>query len=85
MNIKTKNKFLIILSIFLVLASTIIPNYVKAVNIGDDIKFIGYGTVPLHLQGKSLNGGYYSTHLVGYYEDGVFYPAYCLNRERVRS
>lgn len=82
MDIKKKNKYLIILSIILILIGSIIPNYCNAINLQEDISFTGYGTVPLHLQAYSLNGGYISTHLVGYYDNGTFYPAYCMNLRR---
>ena len=82
MNKKVKNKCLIIMSIFLILVSSIIPNFANAINLKEDLTLRGYGSVPYHLKSKALGGGYVSTHLVGYYEKGNFYPAYCMNVER---
>ena len=33
------------------------------------------------MRSKEYDGNYISTHLVGYYDNGTFYPAYCMNRE----
>lgn len=69
MNLKLYNKYLIIMLIFLILISAIIPNYINAYNIGDDLKLQGYGTVPYHLRNAENDGYYVSTHLVGYYDN----------------
>lgn len=72
MKLKFKKKYLIIMSIFLILISAIIPNFIKASSIydfGNDVTLRGYGTVPYHLRNKANDGYFVSTHLVGYYDE----------------
>lgn len=69
MNLKLEKKYLIIMSVFFLLISVIMPNYINAVKIGDDLKLQGYGTVPYHLRNAEYDGNFVSTHLVGYYSD----------------
>ena len=78
---KLQKKFIIILLITMTMINTIIP-LVKAYSMGDDIVLKGYGTVPYHLRNAKYDGNYVSTHLVGYYDNGTFYPAYCMNVDR---
>lgn len=78
---KKKNKFLV--TVFIVLIITNIVNPISrslAYNIGNDINLTGYGSVECHVR-NGENGDYaITTDLVGYYDNGNFYPAYCLNR-----
>lgn len=78
---KIKNKMLAILFIAFIMINSLLP-IVNAVscNMGEDINLRGYGSVECHVR-NSESGDYpVSTDLVGYYDNGVFYPAYCLNR-----
>ena len=79
---KLNKKNLIILLLIMILANYLIPVISKAYSMGEDIVLKGYGTVPYHLRNAKYNGNYVSTHLVGYYDNGTFYPAYCMNVDR---
>ncbi len=73
MKSKIKNKYIIIISVFLMLISVIIPNFIQAsYDFGTDITLKGYGTVPYHLRNKANDGYFVSTHLVGYYDERYF-------------
>lgn len=76
-----KNKFLWLIFITLVLVSSVNTRVnAGTYNIGNDINLTGYGSVECHVRNRE-NGDYaITTDLVGYYDNGVFYPAYCLNR-----
>lgn len=80
-------KFLIIMLIVLLLVNSIIPIATAATcNIGSDIQLKGYGSVENHVRNSESGDYAISTDLVGYYDaNGVFYPAYCLNRDKSRS
>lgn len=78
---KLQRKIMIILLIAMTLVNAIIP-LVNAYSMGQDIVLKGYGTVPYHLRNAKYDGNYVSTHLVGYYDNGTFYPAYCMNVDR---
>ncbi len=75
MKLKSNKKYLIIMSIFLILITAIIPNFINAFNIGDDLKLQGYGTVPYHLRNAENDGYFVSTHLVGYYSGRNILPS----------
>ena len=78
---KTKNKLLTVTLMIIILINTVIPiaNAVTC-SIGKDIRLQGYGSVECHVRNKE-NGDYaITTDLVGYYNGGKFFPAYCLNR-----
>ena len=51
-------------------------------NLGSDISLTGYGSVANHVRNSESGDYAISTDLVGYYDNGVFYPAYCLNRDK---
>lgn len=80
---KTKNKFLVIILIVLTIINCIYPiaNAVTC-NLGSDISLTGYGSVANHVRNSESGDYAISTDLVGYYDNGVFYPAYCLNRDK---
>lgn len=80
---KKKNKILIILLVIMLLSNTFIPcisiaNY----ELGSDIVLRGYGSVEQHLRNRESGDYMVTTDLVGYYDNGIFYPAYCLNRDK---
>ena len=82
---KTKSKkiFLktnVLLIIFMILLSNFMPliSNVKALSIGEKVNLVSLGECPHDL---GVNNGYVVTTLVGYYRDGEFYPAYCLNKD----
>ena len=80
---KIKNIYLktnALLIIFMLILSNFMPfiSSVKALNIGEKVNLVSLGECPHDL---GVNNGYVVTELVGYYRDGEFYPAYCLNRE----
>ncbi len=86
--IKNINKKIIaILLLIVTVLSNIIPiiqleSYANNDNIGESINITSKGTVPYHLKSHGVGSdGYVITHLAGYYDDGKFYPAYCMNRE----
>ena len=80
---KSKSKVLATILLAIVIMTNILPAGVSlAANIGDSIGLTSIGTVPYHLRSSSLGGNYIITHLAGYYENGNFYPAYCLNVDR---
>ena len=80
---KTKNIYLktnVLLIIFMLILSNFMPfiSSVKALNIGEKVNLISLGECSHDL---GVNNGYVVTTLVGYYRDGEFYPAYCLNKD----
>ncbi len=80
---KTKNIYLktnVLLIIFMLILSNFMPfiSSVKALNVGEKVNLISLGECPHDL---GVNNGYVVTTLVGYYRDGEFYPAYCLNKD----
>lgn len=82
-NIKSKNIFLktnILLIVFMLIFSNFMPlmSSVKALSIGEKVNLVSLGECPHDL---GVNNGYVVTEHVGYYRDGNFYPAYCLNRD----
>ena len=80
---KSKSKILATILLTIVIMTNILPAGVSlAANIGDSIGLTSIGTVPYHLRSSSLGGNYIITHLAGYYENGNFYPAYCLNVDK---
>ena len=80
---KSKSKILATILLTIVIMTSILPTGASlAANIGDSIGLTSIGTVPYHLRSSSLGGNYIITHLAGYYENGNFYPAYCLNVDR---
>ena len=53
-------------------------------SIGTTLDIISVGKIPYHLKSHRVgNKGYVLTHLVGYYDNGTFYPAFCMNKDRL--
>lgn len=78
---KTRKRSLSAMLIVIILINIICPiTKAETCSLGNDIQLRGYGSVECHVR-NSENGDYaIVTDLVGYYENGKFYPAYCLNR-----
>jgi hypothetical protein len=80
-------KIVATLLLTLMLLSNIIPIIpllkslaVNDKNMGDVLNIVSIGSVPYHLKSHGVaSGGYVITHLAGYYDNGNFYPAYCMN------
>lgn len=81
---KSKKKILATIMLVLMLITNILPICKSfAVQVGDNVTLVGIGTVPHHLKNKAISGdGYVNVHVVGYYDNGQFYPAYCMNQDR---
>ena len=83
-------KIVAILLLILIILSNIIPILPSikslAVNnhhIGENVNITSIGTVAYHLKSHNVSkGSYVITHLAGYYDNGTFYPAYCMQRDR---
>lgn len=82
---KTKRKNIhfkinVLLMLFILIVSNFMPliSNVKALSVGEKVNLVSLGECSHDL---GVNNGYVVTELVGYYRDGEFYPAYCLNRE----
>ena len=53
-------------------------------DIGKNLDIVNTGTIPYHLKSYGVaSKGYVITQVVGYYDNGNFYPAFCMNRDRV--
>lgn len=78
------NKIISIILLAIMFITSILPICKSlAVQVGDNVTLMGIGTVPHHLKNKAISGnGYVNTHMVGYYENGQFHPAYCMNEDR---
>lgn len=71
---------IMLMAIMLILSNFMpILSNVKAANVGEKINLVSLGECPHDL---GVNNGYVVTEKVGYYQNGEFYPAYCLNREQ---
>lgn len=70
----------VLLILFTLIFSNFMPliSNVKALNVGEKVNLVSLGECPHDL---GVNNGYVVTEVVGYYRDGEFYPAYCLDRE----
>ena len=79
--VKSKQKIMATFLLVLVILTNVLPVGVSfAANQGDSVGITSVGRVPYHLKSHALpSGGYVKTSLAGYYENGNFYPAYCLN------
>lgn len=83
-----KKKFIAVLLLILTILSNIIPiipSISFAANnncLGTTMNIVSIGSVPYHLKSHGVSsGGYVITHLAGYYDNGTFYPAYCMQRD----
>lgn len=83
---KLIKKTFCIFSLIMMLLSTILPSFssVFAASIGDTVEIVNLGETEKHVMYKFDNGvyKYVKTHVVGYYENGIFRPAYCLEVEK---
>ena len=86
MKTKINKKIISILILMITLISNIIsifPINSLAVDVGSDVAIQSIGNVEYHLRNRSLPPvDYVMTPLAGYYENGTFYPAYCLQSDR---
>lgn len=75
-----------IFSLILILFSTLFSAFsqVQAVNIGEKVEIINRGECDKHVKYRFDNGvyAYITTHYVGFYENGNFRPAYCLEKDK---
>lgn len=81
-------KFIAVLLLILTILSNIIPiipfiSFAANNNdLGTTLNIVSIGSVPYHLKSHAVStGGYVITHLAGYYDNGTFYPAYCMQRD----
>lgn len=83
---KLIKKVFCIFSLITILLTTLLSSFsqVFAVNVGDKVEIVNLGECEKHVKYKFDNGvlAYVKTHYVGYYENGIFRPAYCLNIEK---
>ena len=83
---KVMKKIFCIFSLITMLLSTLLPNFsqVFAANVGDVVEIVNLGESEKHVMYKFDDGVYklVKTHVVGYYENGVFRPAYCLEKDK---
>ena len=88
---KFKKKIVATMLLLLTLLSNILPIFPMAKslavnnnNIGTTLDLVNLGEVPYHLKNHGVaSGGYVKTYTVGYYDNGNFYPAFCMNSDRV--
>ena len=83
---KVMKKIFCIFSLITMLLSTLLPNFsqVLAANVGDVVEIVNLGESEKHVKYLFDTGvyAYVKTHVVGYYENGVFRPAYCLEKDK---
>ena len=80
---KILQKILVILLIAIIFISYT-SNIIKAAYEITEANIVQIGTAPQHLKYYNETKGMYTyaiCHIVGYYDNGKFYPAYCLNRD----
>lgn len=73
-------------SLIAVLFTTIFSSFyqAQAVDIGQKVEIVNLGECDRHVKYR-FDDGIYShiiTHYVGYYEKGIFHPAYCLDKDK---
>ena len=83
--IKLKKIIAIVMLILLFFSS--FRSIVYGAVMNDRVNIVKIGECDYTLQYKATNGGwsYVTCTVVGYYENGKYYPAYCLNRGNPRS
>lgn len=83
---KLIKKVFCIFSLITIMLTTLLSSFsqVFAVNVGDKVEIVNLGECEKHVKYRFDNGvwAYVKTHYVGYYENGIFRPAYCLNVEK---
>lgn len=81
---KFNKKIVAMFLLILTLLSNIIPTITFAYHthdIGTVLDIVCVGSVEYHLKSYGVpSRGYVKTSLAGYYDNGTFYPAYCLDR-----
>ena len=79
---KQATKIFSVFSLILLLFTTLFSNFsqVQAVEVGQKVEIVNLGECDRNVKYRQDNGvySYIITHYVGYYENGVFHPAYCL-------
>ena len=79
---KQVTKIFSVFSLILLLFTTLFSNFsrVQAVEVGQKVEIVNLGECDRNVKYRQDNGvySYIITHYVGYYENGVFHPAYCL-------
>ena len=86
-----RKKIIATMLLVLTMLSNLLPIFpmVKslAVNnndIGTTLDIVNLGTIPYHLKSHGVaSDGYVISQTVGYYDNGNFYPAYCMQSDRV--
>lgn len=83
---KVMKKIFCIFSLITMILSTLLPNFsqVFAANVGDVVEIVNLGESEKHVKYLFDTGvyAYVKTHVVGYYENGAFRPAYCLEKDK---
>ena len=88
---KFRKKIIATVLLILTMLSNVLPIFPMvqslAVNnndIGTQLDIVKIADVPYHLKSYGVpSHGYVITQAVGYYDNGTFYPAFCMNRDRV--
>lgn len=88
---KIRKKAIAIMLLVLTMLSNLLPIFpmvqslaVNNNNIGTSLDIVNLGEIPYHLKSHGVSsGGYVITHAVGYYDNGTFYPAFCMQRDRI--
>lgn len=82
---KTKKIVAVLMLIMLFISA--FQNIIYGATIGNRLSIVNVGECDYALQYKRSDGtwSYVTCTVVGYYEGGVFHPAYCLNRGNPRS
>lgn len=88
---KIRKKIIATMLLVLIMLTNFLPIFpmIKSLavnnnNIGTTLDIVNLGEVPYHLKSHGVaSGGYVITHVVGYYDNGSFYPAFCMNSDRV--
>ena len=85
MKTKLTKKLFSSISLVALLFTTLFTNFgaVEAVSTGDSVEIENLGLCDQHVQYLKDNGDttLIVTHFVGYHENGVFHPAYCLEKD----
>ena len=88
---KIKKRAIATILLVLTMLSNILPIFpmVKslAVNnndVGTKLDIVNLGNIPYHLKSYGVaSKGYIITQTVGYYDNGIFYPAFCMHKDRL--
>lgn len=85
MKIKSHTKLFCIFLLIELLFTTLFSCFstVKAVEVGQRVEIVNLGECEKHVKYRFDTGvnSFIITHYVGYWENGIFHPAYCLNNE----